>query len=120
LRAPQRPGGTELKTLKEIAFLASQGDLYDVLYALAERQDYADQIRHDQAIEAFDRRTDNPKASWGEIENAGVAAANVRPENPEGLIVALIEFARSNRSMVPLPAQNAVACTENPLLKLEP
>lgn len=84
-------------SLTDLVTLAKEGKVDDLLLGLARRQDEAERIEYEQAVEAFEYRTNNAKASWGECENAGVVKAGEPPSYEERLVNALLNLCTEQR-----------------------
>lgn len=86
-------------SLADLATLAREAKLDEVILGLAKRVDAAEQVDHERAVRAFDHLTDKPKSSWAEANNAGEALSPEKPESPENLVTSILSFARTQHLM---------------------
>ena len=78
--------------MADLVTLATEGKVEDLLLGLGRRIDATEQVTRDRALAAFEARTDNPKMSWGEVENAGVALSPEKPEYQEAVVKAILTY----------------------------
>lgn len=78
-------------SMTDLVAFAKEGLIEDLLLGIARRQDEQERITHEQAVKSFEHKTDNPKASWAESENAG-ESLEPKPIYEEAVIKALINY----------------------------